>query len=214
MNRMNGKRYQVSGSQGRFQPGSNDEVLENRLAITSSVEMDELELGLLIQLYDLILLSNLPERRLTLADLKSWHRQWLGNVYGWAGDERSVDMSKAGFMFAAVAQVPRLLLKFEQDCLARFTPCHRSMTRQQLIEAIAITHVELILIHPFREGNGRLSRLLADVMVVQAGHEPLDYSYWDDNKAAYIAAIHAGLACNYQPMQALVGCILPDWQDI
>lgn len=41
------------------------------------------------------------------------------------------------------------------------------MSEEQLIEAIAITHVELILIHPFREGNGRLSRLLADVMAVQ-----------------------------------------------
>lgn len=41
------------------------------------------------------------------------------------------------------------------------------MSEEQIIEAIAVTHVELILIHPFREGNGRLSRLLADVMAVQ-----------------------------------------------
>lgn len=36
------------------------------------------------------------------------------------------------------------------------------MSEEQLIEAIAVTHVELILILPFREGNGRLSRLLAE----------------------------------------------------
>jgi cell filamentation protein len=49
------------------------------------------------------------------------------------------------------------------------------MDEEQLIAAVAITHVELILIHPFREGNGRLSRLLADVMAVQGGYKPLDY---------------------------------------
>ncbi len=49
------------------------------------------------------------------------------------------------------------------------------MSREQVIEAIATVHVELILIHPFREGNGRLSRLLADVMAVQAGFQSLDY---------------------------------------
>ena len=41
------------------------------------------------------------------------------------------------------------------------------MDEEQLITAIAITHVELILIHPFREGNG----LLADVMAVQGGKQ-------------------------------------------
>ena len=46
------------------------------------------------------------------------------------------------------------------------------------MRAIAETQVELIPIHPFREGNGRLARLLADVMAVQAGQDPLDYSAW------------------------------------
>ncbi|WP_201286346.1 Fic family protein, partial [Klebsiella pneumoniae] len=69
-----------------------------------------------------------------------------------------------------------------------------NMSEEQLIEAIAITHVELILIHPFREGNGRLSRLLADVMAVQGGYRPLDYQSWERNKAEYISAIHAGMS--------------------
>jgi len=66
------------------------------------------------------------------------------------------------------------------------------------------THIEFFLVHPFREGNGRLSRLLADVMAVQAGFQPLDYSCWDQDKSAYISAIQAGLSMNYQPMKGLV----------
>lgn len=196
-------RYAVDGPEGEFEPGSNHHVLRNLVGITSPDDMDELELELLSQLYDGLLLEELPEQTITAAMLKSWHRRWLGNVYAWAGQERSVTMSKDGFPFAAASQIPRLLSELEKLHLSRWTPC-QGLTDEELIEAIAVTHVEFILIHPFREGNGRLSRLLADVMAVQAGHDPLDYSAWDERKAAYIAAIHAGFSGNYAPMKGFV----------
>lgn len=197
------KRYAVDGPEGEFEPGSIQRVLRNLVGITSPDDMDELELELLSQLYDRLLLDELPEHTITVAMLKSWHRRWLGNVYAWAGQERSVTMSKDGFPFAAVPQIPRLLSELEKLHLSRWTPC-QGLTDDELIEAIAITHVEFILIHPFREGNGRLSRLLADVMAVQAGHDPLDYSAWDERKSAYIAAIHAGFSGNYAPIKGFV----------
>ncbi|MHB1274187.1 MAG: Fic/DOC family protein [Rhodanobacter sp.] len=200
-------RYDAAGDQGAFEPGSGDQVLRNQLGVTSPEEMDEIELDLLAQLYQAVLVEDLPDRTLRVADLMTWHRRWLGNVYGWAGTERSVNMGKGGFHFAAAAQIPPLLTVFERDCLARFTPCH-GLGRAALAEAVAVTHVEFILIHPFREGNGRLSRLLADVMVVQAGLEPLDYSVWDADKPAYFGAIHAGMAGDYAPMQRLVEAVL------
>lgn len=64
--------------------------------------------------------------------------------------------------------------------------------------------MEFILIHPFREGNGRLSRLLADVMAVQAGQGPLDCSAWDAGKIGYFTAIQAGVAGDYTPMRHYV----------
>ncbi len=103
-------------------------------------------------------------------------------------------------MFAPAGRVARLLAQFEKEYLAKYTPC-TNMSREQVIEAIAIVHVELILIHPFREGNGRLSRLLADVMAVQAGFQSLDYESWTQHPEQYIAAIHAGLNLNYEPMK-------------
>ncbi len=196
-------RYAVQGVQGEFQPGSNDLVLANKLGIQSVEDMDELELELLQRLYEDVLIAHLPNRALAVDDLKTWHRRWLGNVFEWAGQERSVNMGKDGFMFAASAQIPRLLAEFERSCLARWTPCH-DMGADALVEAIAITHVEFILIHPFREGNGRLSRLLADVMAVQSGRDPLDYSTWNADKAGYIQAIHQGLRMEYAPMKRLV----------
>lgn len=196
-------RYAVDGAEGEHEPGSDQRVLRNLVGITTLEDMNELELELLNQLYENLLLNELPERSIMVEDLRTWHHRWLGNVYPWAGQDRHVNMSKDGFTFAAAAQIPRLLAEFEKVCLMPWTPCH-DMPTDTLVEAIATTHVEFILIHPFREGNGRLSRLLSDVMAVQAGHDPLDYSAWDIQKPAYIAAIHAGVARDYGPMQGFV----------
>lgn len=93
-------RYQTTGAEGEFEPGSNGQVLRNLVGITSADDMDELELRLLGELYDEVLLQDFPDRALTVEDLKRWHHQWLGNVYPWAGQERSVNLGKGGFQFA------------------------------------------------------------------------------------------------------------------
>lgn len=193
-------RYNITGSQGALQAGSEDKVLENKLDITRVEDMDEAELVLLQKLYVSVLGDHLPPGRISVLHLKRWHRRWLGNVYEWAGQYRTVNMSKGGFPFAPATQLPRLMQIFDSDYLGRYTPC-MGMDSSQLVEAIAIIHVEFILMHPFREGNGRISRLLADVMAVQAGREPLDYSSWERNKAAYISAIQKGMDRNYESMQ-------------
>jgi len=196
-------RYHASGPQTDWQPDSNGQVLRNKIGIIDPAEIDGIELDLLLQLYELVLGDQLPARQLHVTDLKEWHRLWLGNLYDWAGDERSVNVSKEDFQFAAAGQIPRLLREFEAQYLHPCTPC-TGLDDVALVDAIAQCHVELILVHPFREGNGRLSRLLADVMAVQAGREPLDYSAWDADRTAYFSAIQRGLDRDYVPMRALV----------
>lgn len=196
-------RYEVGGVEGQFEPGSSERVLVNKLGITSPHEMEDVELELLEKLYNAVLGGDFPDRGLGVDDLKQWHYRWLGNVYEWAGRERSVNVAKGDFPFAAAEQVPRLLKQFETQYLNHYTPCHE-LSRPELVEAIAITHVELVLIHPFREGNGRLARLLADVMAVQAGHDLLDYSRWNEAKQNYFSAIQQGMAGNYESMFELV----------
>ena len=75
------KRYQTTEAEGEFEPGSNDEVLRNVPGITSADDMNEFEFHLLSQLYEEVLRQDLPDRLLTVADLKRWHRMWRGNVY-------------------------------------------------------------------------------------------------------------------------------------
>lgn len=196
-------RYDIAGPQGALQPGSEEGVLQNKLGITLPEDMNDAELVLLQKLYVDVLRDHLPPGRISILHLKRWHRRWLGNVYDWAGQYRTVNMSRDGFPFAPATQLPRLMQIFDTQYLARYTPC-MGMERSRLVEAIAIIHVEFILMHPFREGNGRISRLLADVMAVQAGYEPLDYSSWERNKMAYVAAIQQGLDCDYEAMKVWV----------
>jgi cell filamentation protein len=200
-------RYDTSGSpEGRFQPGSDERVLLNKLGIIDPDEMDDVELSLLEQLTDAIVREVSEDQKITTDDLCEWHRRWLGNVYQWAGQYRSVNMAKDDFHFAASHLVAGLMQKFSDEYLAGYTPCN-TMDEEALVNALAVIHVELILIHPFREGNGRLSRLLAAVMALQAGQPLLDFSYMDENKEAYFAAVRAGLD-DYAPMTEIFRQVL------
>jgi cell filamentation protein len=200
-------RYEISEWQNSTEPGSDGEVLRNRVGIVTRRAMDAAELELLRKLYLFVLRDHPPAGAVTVRMIRNWHRLWLGNLYDWAGHERSVNMSKDGFPFAAASRIPDLLRAFERDVLARHTPC-AGFSGDRLAEAIAVTHVEFILIHPFREGNGRISRLLADVMALQAGWGPLDYGPWEIDRVRYIQAIQVGLGGDYDLMKACVRRLL------
>ena len=136
------------------------------------------------------------------------HKEWLGNIYAWAGIPRSVNLSKDGFDFAMARVIPTLLGEFERVQLRKYTPC-RFIDRDDVAQALAEVHVELMLIHPFREGNGRLGRLLATLMALQAGLPQLEFSEMlGDRKSEYFASVRAGLDRNYQPMKVLFSDVI------
>lgn len=65
-----------------------------------------------------------------------------------------------------------------------------------------MVHVELILIHPFRDGNGRTARILATLMASQAGLPMLNFDRMTGKRRdQYFAAVQAGLGKNYRPME-------------
>jgi len=200
-------RYKTEhNSEAQFQPSSDGAVLLNKLNITTSDEMNDVELSLLMRLMDAVLEEVTDEQAITVSDLCQWHQHWLGNVYDWAGQYRSVNMGKGDFQFASAHLISQLMQELDNKFLSIYTPC-KDMDDEQLIDALAKVHIEFILIHPFRDGNGRLSRLLANIMVLQAGRPMLDFSIMDSNKRHYFSAIQAGLD-NYEPMKSLFRQVL------
>lgn len=170
--------------------------------------MERIEWELQIQAFSRLAGQYDKKHRFTASDICNIHKVWLGDVYEWAGKYRQVNVSKADFPFAAAAQVPRLMQNFERGVLKENTPCNFK-TLEEVARAIATVHVELVLIHPFREGNGRAARLLADLMVMQADYPPLDYSILEKKGGKeYVAAIHAGLDKDYKPMTVLFSALI------
>ena len=206
-------RYDTSANpEGQYQPGSDDRVLVNLLGITSVEDMDDAELGRLANMQAALLNEIEFDQRITTDDLCAWHKRWLGDVYGWAGKYRTVNLQKDGFMFAASNLIPKLMREYESKYLTQYTPCN-GFDAERLTEALAICHVELIVIHPFREGNGRLARVLATIMALQAGMPLLDFTYMTEHKDEYIAAIHAGHGGDYEPMKRMFAIILETSQN-
>lgn len=197
-------RYDASGSpEGQFEPGSGDQVLRNLRGIVDPAEMDRLESVELVRTLDELVHEVDVDQRFTTADICGMHRRWLGGIYAWAGQYRSVNVEKDGFPFAAAYLIEGLMADLESGALARFTPC-RPGDVTTVAAALANVHVELVLIHPFREGNGRISRLLATLMALQAGLPLLDFSGLTGSaRHGYFAAVQAGLDRSYRPMTDL-----------
>jgi cell filamentation protein len=170
-------RYTVPSDED-FEPGSNQEVLKNFFAIKSKEKMEALEERELGRAESELLTLIDEDHQFTVEDICAIHELWLGEIYPFAGKYRTVNISKEGFSFALASRIVYLMAKFESDYLAKYTPCHYSDV-EQLASALGIVHVEFILIHPFREGNGRVARLLADLMSMQSKNPPLNYSAID-----------------------------------
>lgn len=195
-----GGRYRAEGPETEAEPRSHGRVLRNLVGVRSVREMARRESEALLSATHQLIDETDLDHRFTAADVCAMHRTWLGGIYSWAGEYRTVNLAKDGFMFASAEQVPRLMREFERGPLREFTPCRFRGTQEQA-RALAVVHVELILIHPFREGNGRCSRLLSVLMGLQAGLPALDFGgIRGDGKTCYIAAIHASLDRDYAPM--------------
>jgi cell filamentation protein len=193
-------RYEPHGPQAEYEPGSRERVPRNLLGIRSVREMAQRESVALIAAMRRMIDETRDDQRFTAEDVKRMHRIWLGEIYVWAGEYRQVNLQKSGFMFAAADQVPRLMREWEQGPLRQFTPC-RSPDIDEQARAMAVVHAELILIHPFRDGNGRCARVLASLMGFQAGLPGLDFrGIRGEKKRRYVAAVHAALGRDYDPM--------------
>jgi len=205
-----GGRYDASGLiEAQFEPGSRGRVLKNLAGIKSRRKMNEAESQAYVQA-----IRELPTlfgrtHRFTAADVCKIHQVWLGQVYPWAGRYRSVNLTKGDFTFAVAPHIPQLMEEFAQGPLARYTPCGGG-SKALTARALAIVHAELVLIHPFRDGNGRGARLLAVLMAMQAGLPLLDFRGIERGKKrlAYFGAVQAAVGKNYRPMEQVFSDVI------
>ena len=205
-----GGRYGASGLvEAQFEPGSKGRVLKNLLGIKSRRKMNEIE-----SLAYVHAIKELSKRfgrthQFTAGDVCKLHAVWLGQIYPWAGRYRSVNLTKGDFTFAAASHIPQLMEEFAQGPLARYTPCGGG-SKALTVRALAIVHAELVLIHPFRDGNGRGARLLAVMMAMQAGLPLLDFRGIERGKKrlVYFGAVQAAVGKNYRPMEQVFSDVI------
>lgn len=192
----------------QYEPGSRGLVLKNRLGIRSPREMDRVETEALKRAEDAFFRTYGRTHRFTATDICQMHKIWLGGIYEWAGSYRQVKIGKGSFSFAFPAQIPKLMDELEAGPLRKHTPCS-SKSRGRIVRALAEVHVELLLIHPFREGNGRLARALATLMALQAGLPPLDFRLIKGKKKQeYFEAVRAGMNRDYKLMEKVFSEVL------
>lgn len=203
------RRYQPpSGSEAEIQPGSRGRILRNKLEITRKCDMDRAEYEALLREQERYLSLIGPDTRFTAELLRQMHRDWLGEIYAWAGEYRTVNLTKGSFTWPAAVRVPDNMAAFESGLLRENTPCPPGPL-EDVARRIAVVHAELLLIHPFRDGNGRISRWLADLMAAQAGHAVPHYKFTGRGsgalRARYLVAVQGGYLQDYA---ALTGFFL------
>jgi cell filamentation protein len=202
-------RYDTSQQpEDQYEPGSNGMVLRNKRGIIDPVEMGEVETNALWRVQKKLISEVSNDQSFSALDICNMHRRWLKGIYPWAGQFRAVNISKGGFDFAQARFLPALMDESERKQLRIFTPCCLE-SRDEIAQALAEVHVELMLIHPFREGNGRLGRIVATLMALQAGLPILDFSELDgERREEYFAAVRAGLDRDYLPMKRLFADVI------
>jgi len=209
---MKKNRYDVSGLvEAQFEPGSKKKVLKNLLGIKTKRKMDRLEAKALEQLEDFLVRKLDKNHQFQMRDISEMHRIWFGKIYPWAGQFRKVKLTRDNFSFSFPAQIPALMVEFEKNILRTYTPCSIK-ERDRIIKALAEVHTEFILIHPFREGNGRIGRLLATLMALQADLPQLNFKPITKGKGKkeYFAAVQAGLSKNYEPMERIFSLVVQE----
>ena len=151
-------------------------VLQNKLSITNQVELNKQE----------ELISKKKAQKLfdsgkidtikvgTFAGLKQIHKYLFGDIYDFAGKMRDVNISKGNFRFAPVMYLSQSLKQIDK-------------MPQSTFDEIVEMYVEMNIAHPFREGNGRATRIWLDLILKKELKKVVDWNKVDKND--YLSAM-------------------------
>lgn len=151
-------------------------VLENKLGITESAELARQEERIskkkALELFEKGILDSLDAG--TFDTLAYIHKYLFDDIYCFAGEIRNVNIAKGSFRFAPVMYLQQALNHIE------------SMP-QSTYEEIIEKYVEMNIAHPFREGNGRSTRIWLDLILKKEINKVVDWSKVD--KDDYLPAM-------------------------
>ena len=182
-------KYDLSNEEG--------EVLPNLLGLTTAWEVGEAEYEGFLRAEILLSRSLTDRTRFNLTYLYEIHRLALAHLYSFAGKSRQVNLSKGGFVFPAARFLDNSLQEFERNILNNLPNQYSDI--EHLIRDTAIVHAELLFIHPFREGNGRTARILANLMIRKQGFEGLNLEAMAKaNFTDYVRAIQLAAGKNFR----------------
>lgn len=151
-------------------------VLENKLNITDQVELNKAEEKISkIKAKKLFDSGKIEKIKVgTFAGLRQIHKYLFEDIYDFAGKLRTVNIAKGNFRFAPVIYLAQSLKQIDKMPQSNF-------------DEIVEKYVEMNVAHPFREGNGRATRIWLDLIFKKELKKVVDWNKID--KADYLSAM-------------------------
>lgn len=151
-------------------------VLENKLGIQNAPELNEAEERIskkrALELFESGELNKLEAGK--FSSLKAIHKALFDDIYYFAGELRTVNISKGNFRFAPIMYLEAALENIDK-------------MPQTTFDEIIEKYVEMNIAHPFREGNGRSTRIWLDCILKKELGKVVDWSQVD--KEDYLLAM-------------------------
>lgn len=151
-------------------------ILENKLGITDASELARVEEKLskakALELFETKLLDTFEVG--TFKGLSAIHKYLFEDIYAFAGKIRDVNIAKGNFRFAPVMYLQSALENIEK-------------MPQSTFDEIIEKYVEMNVAHPFREGNGRSTRIWLDCILKKELQQVVDWNKVD--KEDYLLAM-------------------------
>lgn len=145
-------------------------MLENKLGLTSQAELalyeEKISKKKAYELFEKRILNTLEPGK--FSSLAKIHKYLFDEIYDFAGELRTVNIAKGNFRFAPLMYLDAALKHIDKMPQATF---------DEIIEK----YVEMNIAHPFREGNGRSTRIWLDLMLKDSLGSVVDWSKVDKN---------------------------------
>ena len=164
-------------------------VLKNLLGVSSDATLSQLEADLTRDRIQQLALAPIPGR-FDLTHLKKIHAHIFQDVYAWAGEPRTISISKGASMFC----LPQHLEFAAEDIFGKLARENhlKGLSTETFSDRAAYFFSEINALHPFREGNGRTQNLFLKQLGAEAGFELSIEKVGREQMMAVASAAHRG----------------------